>query len=132
MDQEIGSAINKRFFHQKALAHIWKKNANRNARDTITADTQQNTTTAMALMYRDVIITEACTIDNGVIDIEENKSEQMLKIHAVPLVRYNGQGTEGLQRLRHHFAADNDGIAIATKVQWLANPCTIREMSQNR
>jgi hypothetical protein len=55
----------------------------------------------------------------------------MLKIHAVPLVRYMGKGTEGLRKMREEFDAENEGIAIPTQVRWLANPCTIRERRQN-
>jgi hypothetical protein len=131
MDQEIASAINRALFHQKAPAHVRIMNAKRNARGTITAVTHQNATAAMALMYRDVIITAARTVDKGVIDVEENESWERLKIHAVPLVRYMGKGTEGLQKMREEFEAENEGIAIPTQVRWLANPRTIRERRQN-
>jgi hypothetical protein len=105
-------------------------NAKRNARRTITAVTQQNSTAAMALIYRNVIITVTSMVDKGVIDVEENESWQ-IKIHAVPLVRYMGKGTEGQQNMREEFEAENKGIAIPTQVRWLVNPCTIRERRQN-
>jgi hypothetical protein len=132
MDQEIASAINRALFHQKAPAHVRIMNAKRNARGTIMAVTYQNAMAAMALMYRDVIITVARTVAKGVIDVEENDSRERLKIHAVPLVRYMGKGTEGLQEMREEFEAENEGIAITTQVRWLANPRTIRERRQNR
>jgi hypothetical protein len=131
MDQEIVSAINRVLFHQKAPAHIRIMNAKRNARGTITAITHQNATAAMALIYRDVIITAARTVDKGVIDVEENESWERLKIHAVPLVRYMGKGTEGLQKMREEFEAENEGIKVPTQVRWLANTRTIRERRQN-
>jgi hypothetical protein len=42
-----------------------------------------------------------------------------------------GKGTEGLQKIREEFEAENEGIAIPTQVQWLENPRTIRERRQN-
>jgi len=55
----------------------------------------------------------------------------MLQFHAVPLIRYMGKGTEGLQKIRAEFEADNEGIVIPTQVRWLANPRTVRERRQN-
>jgi len=40
----------------------------------ITAVTHQNSTAVIALMYRNVIITAARTVEKGVIDVEEHKS----------------------------------------------------------
>jgi hypothetical protein len=132
MDQEIVSAINRALFHQQAPAHIRIINARSNAQCAITAITHQNTTAEMALQYRDITITAARTVDNGVLDVEENQSWERLKIHAVPLVRYMGKGTEGLQRMLEEFEAENEGVAIPTEVRCLANPRTIRERRQNR
>jgi len=42
-----------------------------------------------------------------------------------------GKGTEGLQKMREEFEAENEGITIATLVPWLANRRTIRERRQN-
>ena len=132
MDQEIASAIKRALFHQLAAAHIWIMNARRNAKGTITAITHQNATAEMALRYCDLIITAARTVDKGVVDVEGNETWERLKIHAVPLVRYMGKGTEGLQKMREEFEAKNEGITIPTQVRWLANPHTIRERRPNR
>jgi outer membrane biosynthesis protein TonB len=132
MDQEIASAINRALFHQKAPAHIRIMNAKRNARGAITAITHPNATAWMAVHYRDIIITAARTVDKGVVDVEEKESWQRLKIHTVPLIRYMGKGTEGLEKMREEFETENEGIVIPTQVRWLANPRTIRERRQNR
>jgi hypothetical protein len=102
-------------------------NARRNAKGVIMAITHQNATAEMAMRYQDVISMAARTVDRGVVDVEENETWARRKFHAVPLVRYMGQGTEGLQKMREEFEAENDGIAIAAQVRWLANPRTIRE-----
>jgi hypothetical protein len=131
MDQEIASAINRALFHQQAPAHIRIINARRNAKGVIMAITHQNGTAEMAMQYRDIIMTAARTVGRRVVDVEENETWERLKIHAVPLMRYMGKGTEGLQKMREEFEAENEGIAIPTQVRWLANPRTITERKQN-
>jgi hypothetical protein len=59
----------------------------------------------MALICRDVNITTARTVDNSVINIEDNEAWEMLKIHAVPLVRDMGKGREGLHKMRDEIHA---------------------------
>jgi len=78
-----------------------------------------------------ITINAARTIDKGVVDVEENESCERLKINAVPLIRWMGKGTEGLQKMREESEAENEGKVIPTKVRWLANPCTITERWQN-
>jgi len=131
MDQEIASAINRALFHQQAPAHIRIMNARRNAKGAITSITRQNATVAVALRYRDIIITPMRTVDKAVVDVEENKSWETFTIYAVPLIRYMGKGTEGLQKLPEEFDAKNEAVRIPTQMQWLANPRAIRETKQN-
>jgi hypothetical protein len=131
MDQEMASAITRALFHQQAPAHIMIMNARRNAKGTITAITRQNATAEMAMQYRNIIITAAKTVNRGVMDVEENETWERLKIHEVPLVQYMGNGTEGPQKMREEFEAENEGIAIPTQVRWVANPRPIRERKQN-
>jgi hypothetical protein len=117
MDQEIASAINRALFHQKAPAHIKIMNAKRNAKGTITAITHPNATAELAMQYRDIIITAARTVDRGVVDVEENETCERLMIHAVPLVRYMGKCTEGLQKIQEEYEGENESIAIPTHVR---------------
>jgi len=120
MDQEIASAINGALFHQKAPAHIRIINAKRHAKGAIYAITHPNATSEMPLQCRNIIITAARTVDKGVVDVEENQSCERLMIHTVPLIRYMGKGTEGLQKMREKFEAQNEGIVIPTQrmVAW--------------
>jgi hypothetical protein len=106
-------------------------NARRNAKGTFTAITHQNATAEMAPQNRDIIFKAVRTVDKGVVDVEENEYCERPKIHAVHLVRYMGKGTEGLQKIREEFDAENEGVAIPTQVRWLVNPHTIRERRQN-
>jgi len=131
MDQAIASAIGRALFQQKAPAHIKIMNAKRNAKGVITAITHPNVTGEMVLQYCDIIIIPARMIDKGVMDVEENESWEMLNIHAVPLVRYMGKGTDGLQKMQEECEVENECIVIPTQVRWLANPSTIMEWRQN-
>jgi len=131
MDQEIASAINRAHFDQQAPAHIRIMKARRNAKGVIMAITHQNTTAVMVMRYREIIITAARTVDKLLVDVKENATWDLRKIHAVPLVRYMEGVKEGLQKKREEFNAENEGIAIPNQVRWLENPHTIWEMRQN-
>ena len=130
MDQEIASAINRAHFHQKAPAHIRIMNAKWNAKGTITAITHPNATAEMALQYREIIITAATTVNKEVVDVKENESWDMLKIHTVPLIRYMGKGTDDLLWMREELEPENEGMVIPTGLRWLAIPRTIKESRQ--
>jgi len=93
---EMTSAVNRELFQQQAPAHVRIMNARRNAKGTITAMMHQNTTTEVALLYRDMIIKAARSVDKGIIDVEGNESWERQEIHTVPLVRHMGKGTEAL------------------------------------
>jgi hypothetical protein len=98
MDEEIASALNRALFQQQPPAQVRIINARWNAKGRITADMHQNATAEIALLYRDIIIMAARSVDNRIIDIEGNESQETLKIHTVLLVRYMGKGTKGLQQ----------------------------------
>jgi len=63
MDQEIASVVNRALLQQQAPAHVRIMNVKRNARGTITAITHQDATAKMALLYRDVIVKVARSVD---------------------------------------------------------------------
>jgi len=86
----------------------------------------------MDVQYCDVMISAARTVDNVVVDIEENESWPRLNVPTVPVVWYRGKGTEVLHKMRQEFKVENQGIVNPTQVWWLANPHTIRERRQNR
>jgi len=108
MDEDIASAVNPALFQQQAPAHGQVMNARRNEKGTITAITNPNATEEMALLYRDIIIKAARSVDKGIINMEGNKSWERLKIHTVRLLRYMGKGSEGLQKLSEEIQAENE------------------------
>ena len=131
IDPEIASAINRALFHQKAPAHIRMMNARSNAKGAIPAITNQNATAKMALRYHGIIIKAERTVDKGVVDVEAKESWERLTIHAVPLVRYLGKGTKGLQKMREEFTAGNESVTIPPQVCWLVDPRACRERRQS-
>jgi hypothetical protein len=74
-------------------------NTRRNAKGAITTITHQNATQEMALLYGDIIITSARTVNKGAVDVEGNETWARLEIYPVPLVWYMGKGTEALQKM---------------------------------
>jgi hypothetical protein len=65
-------------------------NAKSNARGTMTAITHLNATGAMHRIYHELITNAGHIADKVVMNNEENKSGERLKIQAVPLLRYKG------------------------------------------
>jgi hypothetical protein len=96
MDEGIALAVNRALFQQEAPAHVRIMNARRNGRGSIPTITHQNATAEMALLYRDITIKAARSVDKGIINVEGNESWERPKFHTVPLVRYMGKGTEAL------------------------------------
>jgi len=101
-------------------------NARRNARGTIPAITHKNITAEMGLLYRDIIIKGARSVDKDIIDVEEKQSWERPKIHIIPLARYMGKGTEGLQMMSEEIKVQNQAVTIPAQVRWLSNPLTIK------
>lgn len=76
----------------------------------------QTATAEIALRYWYTIITETRTVNKEVIVVKENESWVWLKIYAVNLMWFMGQGTEGPQAMQEVFEAENKGIVIRTQV----------------
>jgi len=116
-NQEIASLIKRGLFPQTAQEHTGILNAIRNARGEITATTHLNARAQMALHQLDIIISAAWTVDNGVVNLDENESWDTLKIHAVPARHYMGKGTGGHQEMREAFEVQQEGTVILTNVR---------------
>jgi hypothetical protein len=131
IDQEIVIEINRARFHKQAPAHIRIMHANRNGKTMITAIMHPNASAEMAPQYHNIIITGARTVNNGVMDVEENDTLERPKNNAVPLIRHMGKGTAGMQKSRDEFQVENDGLVIPSQVMWQPHPHTIRESREN-
>jgi hypothetical protein len=69
--------------------------------------------------YEAVIVKAAHMVDRGIISFGENEAWQRLKIHRVPLNRYVGRGTNGLEKLWEEIHAENAGVVIPIATRWL-------------
>jgi hypothetical protein len=105
-------------------------NVERNARGMNTAITHQKATGVMPLTYCNDIITAACTVGPGLIYVADTESWELLKIHAVPLLRRKGKGTEGLQKMLYGIDAEKEAVMLPVQVRRLACPYTIKEGRQ--
>jgi hypothetical protein len=85
---------------------------------------------ARVLVYHNFIINIACMVARRLINVEENKSWERLNVHAVPLVRYMGNGTEGLQNVWDSIHAGDEGVAFPIQVRWLVNPHEVKKRGQ--
>lgn len=131
-DQEVAGAINRAIFHRQALAYLRVMNARRNAKGALTAITNQNVQSEMAMRYRAMIITAARTVHKDLVDVEENKTWERVMIHAVGLVRYMRKVPQGLKKMKVQFQAENEGVIIPTQEWWLTNPSAITVRRRNR
>jgi hypothetical protein len=130
-DEDLTSAVNRALFKKGVPAHIRIASVRQNHRGTISAVTSELATAEMALRFKDLIITAARSVDKGVIDLQPNDTWTRLKIHGVPLKRYLGRGTEGLEKLREEFVAENNDLEIPTRIYWLGSPTRIKERFNN-
>jgi hypothetical protein len=130
-DADILSAINCALFKVGVPYWICLRDVRRNERGTITGTTAEFCTADMLLQYRDNVIIAARTVDKGIVGIEANESWQKVKIHGVPLDRYVGKGTQGLEKFREEVQAENAGVVIPLAVRWLGKMSTIKERWAN-
>jgi hypothetical protein len=102
-------------------------NLDPNAIGAITVITYHYAPVVMALMDCDRIINPACTVIQVVMEVGKNKSWELLKVFAVPLMKYMYKGTEGLQLMQCRIHAENNEVVIPVQVRWLANLHSIRD-----
>lgn len=99
MDEEIAWAVDRARFQQQTPVQVQIMNPRRNARGTITTITHQHATTELALLYRDISIKAARSVETGIIEVQQNVLRERQKILTIPLLRYTSKGTEGLQKI---------------------------------
>jgi hypothetical protein len=126
-DADIQSAINRALFQNSVPYWIRLRDIHRNERGTITGTTTEFCTAEMLLQYRDTVIIAARTVDKGIVDVEANESWGRVKVHGVPLERYVGKGTHGLEKFKEEVQAENAGVVIPLAVRWLGSMANIKE-----
>jgi hypothetical protein len=126
--EEIASAVNSALFQLQALAQDWMIIVGMNVKSKITTIRHQDATEELTLLYQDIIIKEAGSVDNGIIDVEGIESWARQKIHTVPQVSYMGKGFEGLQKMIEGMQEQNKEVALTAQVRWLLNPSILSEI----
>lgn len=81
------------------------------------------------LAHRNTILRAALTVDPTVIDITAYETWHRVKIYGVPLNRYLGKGTHGLEKLREEIEAENEGVEIPMQIRWLGRVPDIKQRS---
>jgi hypothetical protein len=66
-------------------------------------------------------------VDRAVLDIHELEKWIKLKVHGIPLNRFMGKGTHGLQKLQLEMQANHHDVQVLPSIRWLGNPHTIKE-----
>jgi hypothetical protein len=125
--EDYQSEINRVLLKAGAPHWIRVREAKRNDKGTITGMTTEMCTVDNLRKYEAVIIKEAHIVGRGIIGFKENEAWQRLKIHGVPLNRYVGRGTNGLEKLREEIQAENAGVTIPMAARWLGRVPQLKE-----
>jgi hypothetical protein len=111
-----------------APSYVGVQNIQRNDRGTLTlVTTPQVSAKTIVAHYHEVLIAAITSVDRDAVDVRAHEAWTTLKIHAIPLRRFMGRGTEGIQKLRAEIEAENPGVVIPRAVRWLGNPRRIKE-----
>lgn len=70
------------------------------------------------LAHMKIILRAALRVNPAVIDITANETWRRVKIHGVPLNKYLGKGTQGLEKPREEIEAENEGVEIPMQIRW--------------
>ena len=124
---DIMSAVNRALHQEDVPTHIRMFQLRRNAKGTIAGLSTPFAPIEQLLGARDTVIRAARTVDLSIVDITANETWHRVKIHGVPLNRYLGKGTHGLEKLREELEAENEGLEIPMQIRWLGRVPVIRE-----
>jgi hypothetical protein len=125
--EDYKSEINRALLKARAPNWIRIREVKRNHKGMVTGLTTEMCTVDNLRKYEAVIIKVARTVDRGIVGFEENEAWQRLKIHGVPLNRYVGRGTNGLEKLREEVQAENAGVIIPMAARWLGRVPPLKE-----
>ena len=116
---DIMSAVSRGLYQEGVPSHIRTFQLRKNTRGTLAGLPTPFAPVEQLLLYKDTIIRAARTIDPSIVDITANETWRRVKIHGVPLNRYLGRGTYGLDKLREEIEAENEGVEIPRQMRWL-------------
>jgi hypothetical protein len=130
--EDYQSEINRALLKAGAPHWIHIQQVKRNDKGIITGMTTNMCTMDNLRKYEAVIIKVAHIVDRGIICFKENEVWQRLKLHGLPLNRYVGRGTNGLQKLQQEIQAENAGVTIPIATRWLGRVPQLKERWTSR
>jgi hypothetical protein len=108
-------------FHQ--VAHVI-----RNSKGTITATSAPRVDAkTLTTHYRNEMVNAIREVDRAVLDVHELEKWIKLKVHSIPLNRFMGKGTHGVQKLQLEIQANHHDVQVLPSIRWLGNPRIIKE-----
>jgi hypothetical protein len=112
-DQELTAAINnclymKRAPHFHQVAHV-----TRNSKGTITATSAPGVDAKTLIThYWNEMVNAIREVDRAVLDVHELEKWIKLKVHGIPLNRFMGRGTHGVQKLQLEIQANHHDVQV--------------------
>jgi hypothetical protein len=130
-DQEFTAAINNCLYLKNAPQFHCVVKVARNAKGTITATTVPGVdATTLLHLYCNEILNAIWEVDRGVTDVKELDKWVHLKVHGIPLNRFMGRGTQGVQKLQLEIQANHEGVEVLPGIHWLGKAGSIKERYQ--
>jgi hypothetical protein len=112
--------------HFHRVAHV-----TRNSKGTIMATSAPGVDAKTLIThYRNEMVNTIREVDWAVLDVHELEKWIKLKVHSIPLNRFMGKGTHGVQKLQLEIQANHHDVQVLPSIYWLGNPCTIKERYQ--
>src|SRR6266576_460067 len=102
-EADLISAASRAMYQEGIPTHIRIFSLRRNSRGTLAGLSTPFAPVSQLLAYKDTILRSVRTVDPGIVNITANETWKRVKIHGVPLVRYLGKGTHGLNKLREEI-----------------------------
>jgi hypothetical protein len=72
----------------------------------------ENASAEMVVAFKEIVVTAARKIDQGITDVEAKETWQRVKMHGISLDQHLAQRSGGLEKLRQEIQAENEAIAI--------------------
>jgi hypothetical protein len=130
-DQEFMAAINNCLYLKNAPQFHRVAKVTRNAKGTITATTVPGVDATMLLhLYHNEILNAIREVDRGVTNVKELDKWVHLKVYGIPLNRFMGRGTQGVQKLQLEIQANHKGVEVLPGICWLGKAGSIKERYQ--
>jgi hypothetical protein len=127
-DQEHLAAINN-CLYMKGTPHFHRvTHVTRNSKGTITATSAPGVDAKTLIThYWNEIVNTIREVDRAVLDIHKLEKWIKLNVYGIPLNRFMGKGTHGVQKLQLEIQANHHDVQVLPSIRWLGNLRIIKE-----